>query len=329
MLLNRRTRTRVDAVTQTHSQLGYSVHAEGNAPFDAVFVLCGLPPRTSDLAPLGLPPGLLPLDSAGTTNLDRQFEAVRPIQGTGDAPISESRFRVLVEKPFDSSTVGRPELEPSFLTDKDRYRGTGGVLRDAADELDDDARILVMTGSEIFEDGLSAAIETVAGVDADVVLCRRANFSPAGLWSIRARCLRRVSGVGYADFKEQVLADLTDSRDIRVATLARSDRRHHAVRDLSSYLACLADLREEGGPDVIALPGVERAPDALIVDSVLLRGAVIEPGAVVARSVIGPGVRVRSGQTVVDEVLTDSEKGSRGGRSPRGRNGSEKGGRGR
>ena len=281
-------------------------------PFDSVFVLCGLPPRTSDLAPLGLPPGMLPLDADGRSNLDRLLATVRPIMwgAAGEEPdgVSEAgRFRVLVESSFDPAKAGRPELDRYFVADRDRYRGTGGVLSDAADDLDDNARILVLVASEVVGEELAEAIETVAAVDADVVLCRRADFTPSGLWSVRAGCLRRVSKVGYADFKEQVLADLSDSCDIRAATLPKSGRRLHAIRDLNSYLACLADARAADGSGVIAEPGVERSPEALVVDSVLLRGAVVEAGAVVARSVVGPGVRVRSGQRVVDEVRSASE----------------------
>lgn len=299
-------------MTQTHSQVGFDAHAMGTHPFDSVFVLCGLPPRSSDLAPLALPPGMLPLTADGTSNLDRLIDSVGFAPGAdhGNGPDREEPeppLRVLVENTFDPAAAGRPDLADLFVTDRDRYRGTGGVLRDAAEALDDDARILVLTASEVDEDDLAAAIDTVGSIDADVVLCRRADYSPAGLWSVRARCLRGISGVGYADFKEQVLADLAKTAEIRVATLARSDGHRHAIRDLNSYLACVADLRADGASDVIAEPDVQRSPEAIVVGSVLLRGAVVEPGAVVARSVIGPGVRVRSGQTVVDAVRTNAD----------------------
>ena len=39
--------------------------------------------------------------------------------------------------------------------------------------------------------------------------------------------------------------------------------------------------------------------------SIVMDDAVIEPGAVVARSIIGPGMRVKAGSRVIDAIVAD------------------------
>jgi ADP-glucose pyrophosphorylase len=61
----------------------------------------------------------------------------------------------------------------------------------------------------------------------------------------------------------------------------------------------------------IVCRGAEVAPDAFILDSVVLPGAAIGSRCVVARSVIGPLIRVPEGSVLVDAVMANPRLGDR------------------
>jgi len=271
--------------------------------FDRLFVLCGRAPRASQLAELNRAPGLLPLGADGYNNVKRILCAGSIFLSNPED--EESRCLLVDAQDRDTDCVSMG-IEAHIVPDRDRFRGTAGILRDAAERLPDDARILVVSASEVVQSDLNSVFERLVAVDADVVLCRDSGGQPVGCWSIRAGNLRAVSPVGYSDFKEQVLPALAKTQKVKVVTISEKECVRHWLCDLPSYLHCIRSLAGfQSGPQVLMEPGVSIASDALVVDAVLLRGATVESGAVVARSAVVSGVRVRPGQRVIDRVWTD------------------------
>jgi len=269
---------------------------------DAVFILAGSAHRSSDLAPLSRPPALLPLCPDGLSNVSLLLQAIEPHV----CPVrSEPYQRVLTPEAVRESGLPH-EIESRLWTDRTAFRGTGGILADAAADLPDEARILVLNGAEVFDDRLDEILRRVTAIDNDVVLCRTHHGSPIGVCVIRAECLRGVSKVGYQDFKEQVLPQLATRFSVGVVTLDRAVTTSVVGRifDRASYLACRHRLAENGtmrngAPET----GVSIAEDAIVSDSAILRGARIQHGAVVARSIIDEGVIVRARRRVIDQVV--------------------------
>ncbi|MEC9372787.1 MAG: hypothetical protein VYC34_03050, partial [Planctomycetota bacterium] len=55
---------------------------------------------------------------------------------------------------------------------------------------------------------------------------------------------------------------------------------------------------------VVVCPGAEVAPDARLVDTIVMPGAVVRPGVVAARSIICPGAAVEANAELVDVVVS-------------------------
>lgn len=288
-------------MTNTLPTSSLSDRAETAHKFDTVMILCGPAARASELSRLGRPPGLLPIDFAARNNVQRTLQAVTPFVA-GDDPVS--RIRILVEQKADVSSW--PDVCPigRYVRDQAAFRGTAGVLKDACADLSPDDRVLVVSGGEVLEGNLHPIVAKVGQIEGDVVLCRDAKHRPVSIWSIRAGCLEDVSSVGYSDFKEQVLSQLARRCDVRVLTLPSSEGRFHWLRDLGDYLGCVREITGGSPQFRVCEEDVEIADGALVVDSVLLKGARIQAGAIVARSVIGAGVVIPSGRRVIDQVVT-------------------------
>lgn len=288
-------------MTNTLSWLSPTRSAESHPQFDALAVLCGPAARSSDLAALDRPPGMLPITSEGHNNVQRILRSVESFLSPSG---QTSSARVLIEA--DADTVGWPDLGPKvrYIPDRSAFRGTGGVLRDACEDLDDGDRVLVMSAGEVIDGDLGSIITQIGQIDSDVVLCRDAKHRPVSIWSMRAGSLRCVSSVGYSDLKEQVLSSLSSRCDVRVVTLEGDPPRCYWLRDLAGFMGCVRALAGDPNRSFdLREPGVEVAHDALISDAVLLNGARVESGAIVARSVIGAGVTVKSGRRVIDQIL--------------------------
>jgi hypothetical protein len=140
-----------------------------------------------------------------------------------------------------------------------------------------------------------------------VTVCMNADESPAGLYLLRVGHFRGVSSVGFTDLKEQLLPRLRDGGvDIRVQALPGEGVR--ALRTRGAFLRCAASgagapsAGEWASPTI--LEGNGAAQDVRVRDSLIMPGAVVDHGAVVVRSIVCPGARVRDGQRVIDAVAT-------------------------
>jgi hypothetical protein len=200
----------------------------------------------------------------------------------------------------------RAERDPSSL------RGTGGLLRDLAENYDDDHYLLVASATQVLLEPLSALVGDLAKLGADVCVLSHADGTPSLLMLVRCGTLRWISPVGYVDLKEQALPEIARRFDVKVLdrpaptgmpVWTREDyvealRAHHLqrARGRKARDAFAEDWEQRFS---IVEEGACVHPEAVVHDSVVLRGARVEKGAVVVRSLVCPGEVVRPRSTVV------------------------------
>jgi N-acetylglucosaminyldiphosphoundecaprenol N-acetyl-beta-D-mannosaminyltransferase len=209
------------------------------------------------------------------------------------------------------------------------YRGTGGVLRDIASDYQDDDLILVANAAQVLTEDLRTIAAAMEAKGGDVTLVSHTDGTPSGLMLIRCQTLRLIGKVGFVDMKEQALPLIAKHFDVRV--LHRRRPTGLPVRSLDEYVGALKTfyrlrigmrpLREPLAEDwrsafSVVEDGAYVDPTARLFDSVVLRGARVEAGAVVLRSVVCPGGVVRKDGPAVDRFVTpEPEKQKR--RQPR------------
>jgi N-acetylglucosaminyldiphosphoundecaprenol N-acetyl-beta-D-mannosaminyltransferase len=220
-----------------------------------------------------------------------------------------------------SRSLGRASCESG--ADKGHYRGTAGVLRDLAENLDDDAQLLVANAGQMLLEPLPALARTLAAKKGDVTIVSHDDGTPSGLMLVRAGALRSVPDEGYHDMKEQHLPKIAEKEGMTVKVLRCRRPTALPIRTLGDYIAALrlrhapmAARRGEVDPlddgmgahhakrfDVVE-PGADVAADAHLHDTVVLAGGRVESGANLARSLVTPGGVVSAGQDVLDEIVT-------------------------
>jgi len=146
---------------------------------------------------------------------------------------------------------------------------------------------------------------------------------PCGSYLVRREIYDLVPETGFFDFKEQLLSRVISSglhiEAVPVAKRAyRLDTRQGWLAIVEGWAESRADKQvfdrtlEEGpwrrrdGACAICPDAV--VDDATIISSVVMSGAVVEKGAVVARSIVGPGTRVPAGAVLVDAVFTSRDR---------------------
>lgn len=202
-------------------------------------------------------------------------------------------------------------------SDLQEVRGTGGAASDIARRFAPQDLVLIANANAY----LASPLETVLsefmlagdhgapgrGVgSADAVVLAHEDRTPAGLMLFRAGALHDLPQRGYCDLKEQGLPQL--ARDHAVFVRYAPHVSTHPVRTLMTYLDVVrmargpAEQADRLPSCAIVEDGAKVAPDARIVDSVILAGATIGSGAVVVRSLVGSGGVVMPQTTVVDEL---------------------------
>lgn len=219
----------------------------------------------------------------------------------------------------ESGVIGRAGWR--IQRDLTSYRGTGGALRDLAEEFEPHEFLLVASASQCPEPGqVARLVEHADPGDGATILVDEAR-NPTGLLLIRAEALLGIAPLGFIDLKEQALATLSASHRCRV--LASSDSATPPIRDRASYLDTLRSwhdseslagyssddpYRERWRPSFsIVLDGAKVHPSATVHDSVVWDGAVVEANAVVVRSVVGPAGIVPRRAKILDTVIEGSE----------------------
>lgn len=230
--------------------------------------------------------------------------------------LNSTRIRLLLDRyslePSRSDDRVAP-LEIETERDPVEYRGTGGVLHDCSGEYDDDDLLLVGSAGQMFRRPIAEIVRTMAGVNADVALISDTGGAPSGLMLVRCRCLRDIPAQGFVDLKEQALPLI--ARQFNVQVIERSGL-VDPIRTCAEYIdalrgrygmpiggQCWRDSQDDGEGRRFGIieNGARVHPSASVHDSVILKDAQVEKGAVIIRSVVCG--RVRSGQIVADELV--------------------------
>jgi len=232
--------------------------------------------------------------------------------------LADVTTRVIVGRTSMPPTLGerdraarmRVEFDPSEL------RGTGGVLRDLAEEYDDDDVLLVMNAAQVVVESLATVATQAAQRGGDVTVVANADGTPASVSLISCGALRALPAVGFVDLKEQALPLMAKHHDVRVQ--CRAVPAGFSIRTPQDYLKALkAYHRAQQGEALLNAAFSERwrrrfavvEPGALVSDeahlhnSVVLRGGRVEAGALVANSIVCAGGVVRRREQVIGRLI--------------------------
>lgn len=209
--------------------------------------------------------------------------------------------------------------------DQVRYRGPAGVVRDIAWTGIDDGVVFIGEASRYIGASLCGMLQAFRAARADILVAQNSDGAPAGAYLIRRGVLRTIPSSGFVDLKEQWLGQLRErGSEVRVWTLPEPgsftirDRadvlrawRHQAV--LLDHHRIRTDKRalSSRGPVADSVLGRIHRMRTLptIIDSVVMPGAVVEPGAIVVRSIVCSGGIVPTGSTIVEQVVMPTGKG--------------------
>ena len=221
---------------------------------------------------------------------------------------------------------GREELEAAisredrarveYQFDPRNHRGTAGVLADLTAEegsvMASAEQILVIDGSSCPPRTLKPFFERPEN-EAGIVFGVSEIDRLAGCMLLRSSVLELVPAVGYFDMKEQLAGKLASTRNGLDSVMLIE--RAITINSLDNWLLA---ARFQGGWDAhqesSSNQGAFRRHQccvsesavvgrAMVVNSIIMRGAVIGDGAIVARSAIGEGVRVPENAHVVDGLV--------------------------
>jgi NDP-sugar pyrophosphorylase family protein len=207
----------------------------------------------------------------------------------------------------------------SIERDRSELRGSGGVLRDIAQDYGDNDVIAVANANQILTESLSHLLTCLEASGSDVTLIAHEDGTPGGLMVARCGSLRTIPSVGFVDLKEQALPQLAKHASVKV--VRRESPPSLPVRTASHYIAALRYYHRrssssagrdeqpafsEGWLSTFALSerGAFVDSTARLHDAVVLRGARVERGAVVARSVVCPGAVVGKDQVILDQLVS-------------------------
>lgn len=213
-----------------------------------------------------------------------------------------------------AAAVAQNGVVLSIERDPYAFRGTGGVLRDLADAYRDDDYLLVANAGQLLNDSLSKLVAELAERGGDVAVMAHRDGTPSGLMLVKCGSLRVLPTNGFIDMKEQALPLI--ARSHRVEVVQKETASGLVIRNVQDYIGALrrhhqrlAGIDEEMGafaedwrPAFEIVESGARAEGARIHDSVVLKGARVEAGAVIVRSVVCNGSWVRKGSMVADDV---------------------------
>lgn len=259
-------------------------------------------------------PAMLPL-SADQTVLDRWMEQTSRLAAAYDVPQIDTRMLVDRAAPLAAMPGDIERVNFTIEQDPGEYRGTGGLLRDTAGDVDDNEWLFAISGGQILFRPLVEVFERLDAVEGDVVIAANKDGSPSGFTLIRAGVLRSIRDVGFVDLKEQALPGIAAAHRVGVAMFDEAPAM--TIRERPHYLAAMrryhraeaglsqTDAFEERWAPAFQVceSGAKVDAGAILHDSVVLDGGVVESGAVVVRSVVCAGAVVRRRQRMVDRII--------------------------
>jgi hypothetical protein len=257
----------------------------------------------------------LPVDENGSV-LSHWIDQAAELANSAGLERLPVRVMVSANTPEPSSPGAKHYGAFRVERDASDYRGTGGVLRDLAQDYDDDDLILVANAAQLLLDPLPTIVAAMARKACDVSVISHEDGTPSGLMLVACKTLRSIADTGYVDMKEQALPQIALNYDVRVVRRRRPTGL--PIRTLEDYVQALRlhHRRRQGKPFVVdplaedwsaAYALVEQGatvdPSARIHDSIVLAGGLVEPGAVLVRSIVCAGEVVRRDKTVVDQLV--------------------------
>ena len=257
----------------------------------------------------------LPLDENGSVLnhwLNHAAELAR-IAGLEKLPV-----RVMVDRASPEPISAAVKFYGTFRVERDQseYRGTGGVLGDLADRYDDEDLILVANAAQVLLDPLVSLANTLDGRHGDVGIISHRDGTPSGIMLLKCKTLRLVPRAGFVDMKEQAMPLIAGRYAVEVVHRRRPTGL--PIRSVQDYVQAmrLYHMRRAGKPTLtdplaedwqpafgIVEEGAVVDPTARVHDSIVLRGGVVEAGAVLVRTVVCPSGLVRKDRTLVDEFV--------------------------
>ena len=200
--------------------------------------------------------------------------------------------------------------------DPTEYRGTAGLLKDLAAGYPDEKWLLVGSASQLPLEPLYDLTAALSDVTNGISMVTHADGALAGMMLVRCRSLSVVPDVGFVDFKEQALPAIAKEHSIRV--LRRERPTGLPILSLADYIEVLRVHHLSGHEDqplddpfaerwepafALIEDGAQVHATARLHDSVVLKGGVVQEGAVVVRSVVCPGGVVRRRSHVIEEIV--------------------------
>jgi hypothetical protein len=263
---------------------------------------------------------LLDLPVAGSqTLLDLWADAVAGLSGVLDG--REVPCRLLVGRgttpPAARSTGAANAI--SVEVDPSELRGTGGVLRDVAQDYADEDVLLVANAAQLLVEPLRDLAMQAGSRGGEVTVIGNADGAPASLMLVSCRALRVLPAIGFVDLKEQGLPLIAARHEVTVLNRPRAAglpirtagyylaavRAHHNLSAGRAVRPQAFAERWEHGFSIIE-PGARLSPSAVVHNSVVLSGARVDAHAVVADSVVCAGGIVRRREHIVRRFVTAS-----------------------
>ncbi len=269
-----------------------------------------------------------PLTSAsGVSVLDLWLTRERTVLGLWIDALRETGRNWEVRVAHNRQTPAPAELGEhdgitvSEVIDSGSYRGPAGVARDATQDIDADASVLVCESGRWLSCGLGALLDAHAASGATVTVGVNPDGAPAGLYLVRRQALGLAPAVGFMDMKEQWLDRVRGSGG-SVFAVRFGGEGALPLRTRLDFVR--AGQRAAGWVEAAGFEGIRRirsgranagarfrvigtgasvGPGAFVEDSIVMASATIGAGAVVARSVVCPGARVEAGAEVVDAIV--------------------------
>jgi hypothetical protein len=250
----------------------------------------------------------------GTTLLTHWGREISALCGQMKLP--RIQVRIVIGRNCIAPTIcSPPGVEMIVERDPMEFRGTGGVLRDLAQEYADDDLLLVATAHQLCTEPLALLVERLWNGSGEVRLLAGSRQEPAGLLMLRCGCLRDINTSGFVDLKEQALPKIAARHSVRV--INSNESVGQSIRQWPDYLAALrrrhrppgekeaSAFQEDWKPRFsIVEEGAVVDPTAGVHDSVVLAGGRVEAKANVVRCLIGPGGVARRGEVVVGRLIT-------------------------
>ena len=263
-------------------------------------VLLGGSVRTSELSHSTHAVLDLPLDQTGSILnhwLGHAAEVVRL------ATLDKLPVRLKVNQNAADPSSADIRYYGNFRVERDlsEYRGTGGVLHDLAVDYDDEDFILMANAAQVLLEPLHAITAALFRKGGDITVVSHEDGTPSGIMLIKCKTLRLIPARGFVDMKEQGLPLISSKYDVRVlhrrkptglpvrslADYVQALRFHH--REKSGRHSAIDPLAEDWGPTFSLIEEVHQLTVRRRVhDHRALRGAWVEPGAIVVRSVVCP-----------------------------------------